>query len=182
MQTRRLGADGPEVSAIALGGMLLSITGRPPEDQSLAVIHAALEAGVTLIDTADAYSVDDRDANHNERLVAKALRGRRERVLVGTKVGCRRPGGAWTVDARPEHLVEAAHRCLESLGVDTIDSAAAPRAGRPGSVRGERRRPGAAPRAGKVTSGGSVQRLRRAGRAGAAGRHRSRACRTGGWT
>ncbi len=121
MQTRRLGADGPEVSAIALGGMLLSITGRPPEDQSLAVINAALEAGVTLIDTADAYSVDDRDTSHNEKLIAKALRGRRDRVIVGTKVGCRRPGGAWTVDARPDYLVEAAHRCLESLSVETID-------------------------------------------------------------
>ncbi|MBN2195362.1 MAG: aldo/keto reductase [Polyangiaceae bacterium] len=121
MQTRRLGADGPEVSAIALGGMLLSITGRPPEDQSIAVIHAALDAGISLIDTADAYSVDERDASHNEKLIAKALRGRRARALVGTKVGCRRPGGAWTVDARPDYLVDATHRCLESLSVDAID-------------------------------------------------------------
>jgi aryl-alcohol dehydrogenase-like predicted oxidoreductase len=121
MQTRRLGADGPEVSAVALGGMLLSITGRPPEDQSIAVIHAALDAGITLIDTADAYSVDDRDANHNEKLIAKTLRGRRGQVLVSTKVGCRRPGGAWTVDARPDTLIEATHRSLDALGVDTID-------------------------------------------------------------
>ena len=121
MQTRRLGADGPEVSAIALGGMLLSITGRPPEDQGVAVIYAALENGVTLIDTADAYSTDERDFNHNEKLIAKALRRRRWTVQVATKVGCRRPGGAWTVDAHPDYLVQAAHRCLDALNVETID-------------------------------------------------------------
>jgi aryl-alcohol dehydrogenase-like predicted oxidoreductase len=101
--------------------MLLSISGRPPEDQSIAVIHAALDAGITLIDTADAYSVDERDSSHNEKLIAKALRGRRGRALISTKVGCRRPGGAWTVDARPEHLTEAAHKCLDALSTDTLD-------------------------------------------------------------
>lgn len=106
---------------MALGGMLLSITGRPPEDQSIAVVHAAIDAGINLIDTADAYSVDDRDPSHNERLLAKALRGSRGRVLVGTKVGCRRPGGAWTVDARPDYLIEAAHRCLDALAVQSLD-------------------------------------------------------------
>lgn len=120
-QSRRLGADGPEVSAVALGGMLLSITGRPPEDQSIAVIHAALDAGITLIDTADAYCIDERDFNHNEKLIAKALRRKRRRALVATKVGCRRPGGAWTVDARPDYLVQAVHRCLDALNAETLD-------------------------------------------------------------
>ncbi len=121
MQTRRLGADGPEVSAIALGGMLLSITGRPPEDQGIAVIHGALDNGVSLIDTADAYCTDERDFNHNEKLIAKALRRRSGAIRIMTKIGCRRPGGAWTVDARPEYLTEATHRSLDALGRDTVD-------------------------------------------------------------
>jgi len=121
MQPRRLGPDGPLVSPIALGGMLLSISGRPPEDQGIAVINAALDAGITLIDTADAYSTDERDFNHNEKLIAKAFRRRGERVLVATKCGMRRPGGAWTVDARPSTLKEAVHQSLDALGVDTLD-------------------------------------------------------------
>ena len=121
MQPRRLGPEGPLVSPVALGGMLLSISGRPPEDQGIAVINAALDAGITLIDTADAYSTDERDFNHNEKLVAKAFRRRGERVLVATKCGMRRPGGAWTVDARPSYLKEAVHQSLDALGVDTLD-------------------------------------------------------------
>ena len=109
------------MSAIGLGGMLLSISGRPPEDQAIRVIHAALDAGVSLIDTADAYCIDENDFNHNERLIAKALSGRRESVVVATKCACRRPGGAWTVDARPEYLEEAAHKSLEALEVDCLD-------------------------------------------------------------
>lgn len=121
MQYRKLGPEGPLVSAVALGGMLLSITGRPPEDQALAVIHAALEAGVSVIDTADCYCLNDRDFNHNEALIAKALRGRSERVTVMTKCGCRRPGGAWTVDGRPDQLTRAAHASLEALRVSVLD-------------------------------------------------------------
>jgi aryl-alcohol dehydrogenase-like predicted oxidoreductase len=121
VNTRTLGKDGPTLSPIGLGGMLLSISGRPPEDQAIRTIHAALDAGITLIDTADAYCLDDSDFNHNERLIAKALAGRRESVLVATKCACRRPGGAWTVDARPEYLMEAAHKSLAALGVDCLD-------------------------------------------------------------
>jgi len=121
MLSRTLGSDGPMVSAVGLGGMLLSISGRPPESQALAVIWAALDAGVTLIDTADAYCLDDTDFNHNERLIAKALQGRSETVTVATKCACRRPGGAWTVDARPEYLLEAAHASLRALNVETLD-------------------------------------------------------------
>ena len=121
MQKRQLGPDGPAVSAVGLGGMLLSISGRPPEDQAVATIHAALDAGVTFIDTADAYCMDERDMNHNERLIASALAGRSETVVVATKCACRRPGGAWTVDARPEYLEEAAHASLAALGVEALD-------------------------------------------------------------
>jgi aryl-alcohol dehydrogenase-like predicted oxidoreductase len=121
MKTRRLGVGGPAVSAIGLGGMLLSINGRPPRAQAVRTIHAALDAGVTIIDTADAYCLDDHEFHHNEELIAEALAGRSEHVTVATKCACRRPGGAWTVDARPEYLIEAAHASLKALGVDTID-------------------------------------------------------------
>ena len=121
MKTRKLGKDGPEVSAIGLGGMLLSISGRPPEDQAIATIHAALDAGIRFIDTADCYCIDDSDFNHNEKLIREALGGRREQVIVATKCACRRPGGAWTVDARPEYLREAAHQSLQALGVEALD-------------------------------------------------------------
>jgi aryl-alcohol dehydrogenase-like predicted oxidoreductase len=121
MKQRTLGSDGPAVSAIGLGAMLLSISGRPPEDRAIAVIHAALDAGITLIDTADAYCLDESEFNHNERLIAKALAGRAEKPVVATKCGCRRPGGAWTVDARPEYLKEAAHASLRALEVESLD-------------------------------------------------------------
>lgn len=121
MQVRKLGPDGPTVSCVGLGTMLLSISGRPPEDQGIRVIQAAVDQGISLIDTADCYCYDHTDFHHNEKLVIKALKGRRDQITIMTKVGCRRPGGAWTIDARPEYLTEAAHNCLKSLGVDTID-------------------------------------------------------------
>src|SRR5262249_13852986 len=82
MKERRLGPGGRLVSEVGLGGMYLSIDGRPEEAQAIRTIHAALEVGVTLIDTADVYCLDDGDLGHNERLIAKALRGRREQVVV----------------------------------------------------------------------------------------------------
>ncbi len=120
MKTRKLGGDGTEVSAIAFGGMLLSISGKPPEDQAMATVHAALDAGITLIDTADAYCTDDRDFNHNEALLRTLLADRKEDVLVATKCACRRPGGAWTVDGRPEVLKAAAESSLAALGVERL--------------------------------------------------------------
>jgi aryl-alcohol dehydrogenase-like predicted oxidoreductase len=121
MHYRKLGPEGPLVSAVGLGGMLLSISGRPPEDQAIAVIRSALGAGVTLIDTADCYCLDERDFNHNEKLIAKALGNRRDQVVVITKCACRRPGGAWTVDGRPEYLTEAAHASLRALRVEALE-------------------------------------------------------------
>ena len=121
MRTRRLGPEGPSVSAIGLGGMLLSITGRPPSDQAHRVIRSALDHGITLFDTADAYCMDEHEMGHNERIMALGLEGQRERVTVMTTVGCRRPGGAWTVDSDPAYLTEAVHRCLKNQGVETLD-------------------------------------------------------------
>ena len=121
MKQRRLGPDGPMVSAVGLGGMYMAITGRPEEAQAIRTIHAALDAGVTLIDTADVYCLDENDIGHNERLIAKALAGRGEQVTVATKGGLLRPRGAWTRDGRPEHLIAACEASLKALGVATIE-------------------------------------------------------------
>ncbi len=122
MQTRTIGTVA--VSAIGLGGMPMSIEGRPDEDRSIRTIHAALDAGVTLIDTADAYHLIPGETGHNERLIAKALasyNGDTSNVLVATKGGHIRPGdGSWTVDGSPAHLREAAEASLKALGVEAI--------------------------------------------------------------
>jgi aryl-alcohol dehydrogenase-like predicted oxidoreductase len=123
MMTRSLGAStGIKVSAIGLGGMPLSIDGRPREVEAKRVIHAALEAGVTFIDTADVYCIDDDDIGHNERLIAAALADwpRAAAVTVATKGGLVRPGGAWVTRARPRHLRAACEASLRALGVDAI--------------------------------------------------------------
>lgn len=124
MKTRSLGAEAPAVTAIGFGAMPLSISGRPDEAQGVKVIHAALDAGMTLVDTADVYCLDDDDIGHNERLVAKALAawsGDRESILVATKAGLTRPGGRWERDGRPAHIRKACERSLKALGVDRID-------------------------------------------------------------
>ena len=112
---------GTDVFPIGLGAMPMSLRGRPPEEQSIRTIHAALDAGVNLIDTADAYCVDESDVGHNERLIAKALKGRRDGVLVATKGGHTRPGGAWELDGRPEYIKAACERSLKALETDRID-------------------------------------------------------------
>jgi aryl-alcohol dehydrogenase-like predicted oxidoreductase len=101
--------------------MYLSIQGRPDEAQAIQCVHAALDAGVRLIDTADVYCLDHRDIGHNEQLIAKALRGRGESVIVATKGGLERPNGAWTRNGRPEHLARACEASLRALGVSQID-------------------------------------------------------------
>lgn len=109
------------VSDIGLGGMPLSIRGRPAEADAVRVIRAALDAGMTLIDTANVYCIDDGDIGHNERLIAKALEGRSDRVVVATKGGLERPKGAWVTNGHPGHLRQACERSLKALGVERID-------------------------------------------------------------
>jgi aryl-alcohol dehydrogenase-like predicted oxidoreductase len=121
MPTRRLGRL--QVSAIGLGEMPLSLAGRPDEAQAVRTVHAALDAGVTLIDTADAYCRDESDFGHGEGLVARALAawpGDRDQVLVATKGGHTRPGGSWDLDGRPEYLRRACEASLQRLGVEAI--------------------------------------------------------------
>ena len=112
---------GTDIFPIGLGAMPMSLSGRPPEERSIRTIHAALDVGVNLIDTADAYCVDERDVGHNERLIAKALRGRRDGVIVATKGGHTRPGGAWELDGRPEYIRAACEASLRALETDRID-------------------------------------------------------------
>lgn len=124
LHTRPLGAGAPAVSAIGYGGMHLSLPDRPPPGQSLRVLHAALDAGITLIDTADAYCLNDGETGHNERLVTEALGswvGDRGGVVVATKAGMYRPDGRWEPDGRPQHIRHACERSLRALGVDVID-------------------------------------------------------------
>ncbi|PPG28687.1 aldo/keto reductase [Rathayibacter sp. AY2B9] len=123
MKQRTLGDV--QVGAIGLGGMPMSIEGRPDRERSIATIHAALDAGVTLIDTADAYHLATQDdLGHNELLIAEALRsygGDTSAVLVATKGGhLRREPGPWDQDGRPEYLKEAARASAKRLGVDAI--------------------------------------------------------------
>jgi len=123
VQTRTIGTT--TVSAIGLGGMQLSIEGRPEDrGRAVATVHAALDAGITLIDTADAYHLHADEVGHNEVLIAQALAtygGDTTDVLVATKGGHLRPGdGSWTLDGSPQHLREACDASLKRLGVDAI--------------------------------------------------------------
>ncbi len=122
MQQRPIGDR--TVSAIGLGEMPLSIEGRPDRRQAIATVHASLDAGVTIIDTADAYSLGVQEHGHGELLVAEALAaypGPTDDVLVATKGGHRRPGdGSWTVHGDPAYVKEACEASLKRLGVDAI--------------------------------------------------------------
>ncbi|QNE47691.1 aldo/keto reductase [Glaciihabitans sp. INWT7] len=119
MKYRRIGDVA--VSSIGLGAMPLSLPGRPDRRRAIETIHAALDAGITLIDTADAYTTDADGQGHNELLVAEALRGRTEEVLVATKGGLLfRDGGPWDRNGTPAHLKKAARESRARLGVDAI--------------------------------------------------------------
>ncbi|MCB9933922.1 MAG: aldo/keto reductase [Planctomycetes bacterium] len=119
MSTRRLGKAGPEVFPLGLGCMGMSdFYGPADENESIATIHAALDAGVNLLDTGDYYGM-----GHNEMLIGRALRGRRDKALVSVKFGALRdPAGAWTgMDARPVAVKNFLAYSLKRLGVDHID-------------------------------------------------------------
>lgn len=123
LRTRTLGTTGPQVSALGLGCMGMSpMYGDVDRKESIATIHAALEAGVTLLDTGDFYAM-----GHNELLVGEALRAapaaRREQALLSVKFGALRgPGGEWSgYDGRPAAVKNFAAYSLQRLGVDHID-------------------------------------------------------------
>ncbi|MGW4798366.1 aldo/keto reductase [Nonomuraea sp. NPDC004297] len=122
MTTRTIGHR--RVGVIGLGAMPMSVAGHMPDEaQSIRTIHAALDAGITLIDTADAYTPSHEDVGHNERLVARALSlwgGDSGDVLVATKGGHTRTPDGWDVDGSPTYLRQACDRSLKTLGVDSI--------------------------------------------------------------
>lgn len=120
MQKRKLGRNGPEVSAVGLGCMGMSISyGVPNDEESIATMHRAIELGVDLLVTSDAYG-----SGVNEELVGKAIKGRRDQVLIATKFGNVGLGGGvpeGLSGGHPDYVPLACDRSLKRLGVDTID-------------------------------------------------------------
>src|SRR5438874_7027867 len=119
MQKRTLGSNGPEVSAIGLGCMGMSFAYGTPEErderESIATIHRAIELGVTFFDTAEAYG-----PYTNEELLARALQGRRDQVIIATKFGFKfdEKGALAGQDSRPEHIREVVEASLRRLQTD----------------------------------------------------------------
>ena len=122
MQSRKIG--NATVSSIGLGGMPLSIDGRPDRQQALDTILAAIDSGITLIDTADSYTMEQDGQGHNESLIAEALKLRpteAKNILVATKGGLiYRSGRDWDRNGRPEYLRQAAIDSAKRLGVESI--------------------------------------------------------------
>jgi len=116
MKRRRLGDL--EVSAIGLGCMSMTpIYGEPSEPEAVATVHRAIELGIDLVDTSDAYGF-----GANEELLGRALKGRRDRVVLATKFGnIRHPDGSTAVNGRPDYVPQACEASLRRLGVDMID-------------------------------------------------------------
>src|SRR5262245_14427426 len=109
---------------VGLGCMRLSTDRDRDETRAIAVLHAAFDAGITLLDTADSYCCDEADRGHNERLIARALdtwRGDRSAVRVATKGGLTRPDGRWEPNGRAKSLVEACENSCRALGVERLD-------------------------------------------------------------
>ena len=109
---------------IGIGCMRLSTERDRDEARGIEVLHTALDAGVTFLDTADTYCWDDSEVGHNERLIARALAswsGDHSRIVVATKGGLTRPNGQWVPDGRARHLREACEASLKALGVERLD-------------------------------------------------------------
>ena len=118
MEQRELGRSGIKVSALGLGLMSMSgVYGNANDEESIAVIHYALDKGINFLDSADMYGW-----GHNETLLGRALKGRRDNVVVATKFGqVKLADGKQTVDGRPQHVMQACEASLKRLGIEVID-------------------------------------------------------------
>ena len=117
LPARSLGSSGIDVSAIGFGCMSLSGTyGAADDDASIALIHEALDRGITMLDSSDMYGF-----GHNEELVGKAIKGRRSGVVVATKFGNLGGRGGKVADGRPDYVISACEASLKRLGIETID-------------------------------------------------------------
>jgi aryl-alcohol dehydrogenase-like predicted oxidoreductase len=118
MEQRQLGKSGIKVSALGLGLMSMSgVYGNANDDESIGVIHYALDKGINFLDSADMYGW-----GHNETLLGKALKGRRDKAIVATKFGqVKLADGKQSVDGRPEYVMQACEASLKRLGIDVID-------------------------------------------------------------
>jgi len=117
LPSRRLGFSGIAVSAIGLGCMSFSgVYGASSDDDGVALIRDALDRGITFLDTSDAYG-----AGHNETLVGKAIKGRRDEIVLATKFGNLGGRGGKFADGRPEFVLSSCEASLKRLGVDVID-------------------------------------------------------------
>lgn len=123
MKTTTINGTDLEVSAVGLGAMHLSLEGRPDRPQAAAVVHRALDLGITFIDTADSYCKDESDKHHNERLLREALdayEGDLSGLVIATKGGLMRHGGGWPRNGDPDHLRKTLRESLDALGRGSI--------------------------------------------------------------
>ena len=118
MEQRQLGRTPIKISALGLGLMSMSgVYGNANDDESIGVIHYAIDQGINFLDSADMYGW-----GHNETLLGKALKGKRDKVVVATKFGqVKLPDGKQSVDGRPEYVIQACDASLKRLGIDVID-------------------------------------------------------------
>ena len=118
IEQRNLGKTSIKVSALGLGLMSMSgVYGNANDEESIGVIHYALERGINFLDSADMYGW-----GHNETLLGKALKGRRDKALVATKFGqVKLADGKQVVDGRPDYVMQACEASLKRLGIDVID-------------------------------------------------------------
>jgi aryl-alcohol dehydrogenase-like predicted oxidoreductase len=118
MEQRQLGKSGIKVSSLGLGLMSMSgVYGNANDDESIKVVHYALDQGINFLDSADMYGW-----GHNETLLGKALKGRRDKVVVATKFGqVKAADGKQSVDGRPDYVMQACDASLKRLGIDVID-------------------------------------------------------------
>ena len=118
MRYKRLGKSSLEVSVVGLGTWAIGgdFWGKVDDDRSIATIQRAIDCGINLIDTAPAYGI-----GHAERIVGKAVKGRRDKVIIATKCGIFKGGGRMVRDSSPESIRKEVDASLTRLGIDVID-------------------------------------------------------------